>query len=1024
MTRVAAWVLLCSTLGCAATRTPDEPRAETYAPPPQSILTPDSVETRIGTLESFDGLPDDKTVEKVYDHLDFLRGVRAYMQTIPGASMMAMREGMDEAGALPNYTVLVTESLLDARSLLLTANSETVYAFAWLSLKGGPIVVETPPNVLGVFADAWQRQLAESGKAGPDKGRGGMYVIVPPAYEGHVPKSEFAVESPTYGVWAAFRGFLVDGSAEATVRNFKERLKIYPLKEAERPPPNQFVDISGRAFNTVHANDFSYFEAIHTLVQEEPSTSQDPEVLGLLASIGIEKDKPFQPDERMKAILTDAAAVGNATARAIVFDTRDEAATLYADRQWKTSFIGGNRKFERNGVRLSDARVLFHYYATINAPAKASEEDGIGPQHAVTFRDSKGRPLDGSRSYSLTLPPNVPAAYFWSVGVYDNQTRSMLQTNQRFPSISNARNELFPNDDGSITLYFGPTPPKARKQRSNWIQTVPGKGWNAILRLYGPQEPWLDKTWRPGDIELIAEISPIESLKKKPAMATEMPDSILTPDRVSTPIGTLEFVDGFPTRDTVNQVYDNLDFIRGVDAFLTTLSGASLVAMRRGFRSVGIDDNSTVGIFDRLMDSHSLFLTPNTESVYAGTWLDLREGAIVVESPPNTLGIVDDFYFRYVADLGNAGPDEGKGGLYLFVPPEYQGQVSERYFNYTSETYGNLLMWRGFPVDGDPAPAAEALKRAIRIYPFDIPLDEELYLDDEKTETGDRKGQNDEEDDDDWLEIGQDEETRFVSLSGKSFNTIHANDFTFYEEVNELIQEEPREAFGPQVLGLLASIGIEQSKPFSPDSRMRAILNDSAAVANATARAIAFRHRDPAAYLNQDSGWYTPFVGGSYRFLKGGVRLLDARTMFFYLATMTSPAMATERVGVGSQYALAATDSKGKYLDGARTYQLTLPKGVPAKDFWSIVVYDPQTRSMLQTPNTAFPSLSSQRGDVASNLDGSTTIFFGPKAPDGKESNWIQTVPGKGWFAILRLYGPRKPWFEQTWQPGEIEPAL
>ena len=199
------------------------------------------------------------------------------------------------------------------------------------------------------------------------------------------------------------------------------------------------------------------------------------------------------------------------------------------------------------------------------------------------------------------------------------------------------------------------------------------------------------------------------------------------------------------------------------------------------------------------------------------------------------------------------------------------------------------------------------------------------------------------------------------------------------------------------------------------------MLAEAAALGNASARAIAFRHRDPAALLYEGSAWYTPFVGGSHEYLRNGARLLDARAMYFYLATMSSPAMLVEREGVGSQYALAVTDSKGRYLDGAKAYRLRLPASVPAKDFWSLVVYDPQTRSMLQTPRTSSPSLSSQGRGVRSNEDGSIELFFGPAAPEGKSDNWIQTVPGKGWFAILRLYGPLQPWFDKSWRPGEIE---
>ncbi|NNE17099.1 MAG: DUF1254 domain-containing protein, partial [Myxococcales bacterium] len=763
----------------------------------------------------------------------------------------------------------------------------------------------------------------------------------------------------------------------------------------------------------VHPVDFSYFERINELIQEEPNAAQDPEVLGILASIGIEKDQRFAPNARMKATLSEAAAVGNATARALLFAPRAADAAVYDNRRWQRILVGGSHEFIRNEGRLTDARARFHSYATGVTPTMATPKAGSGSEAAATFRDRRGKPLDGSRTYTLTLPPNVPAAYFWSITLYDNQTRSMLQNDQRFPSIILGQRDLRADEDGSITLWFGPREPRDRKMRANWIQTIPGKGWNAVFRLYGPQQEWFDQTWRLTDIELVPGVPRAKPSKRPPKMRSEIPASILTPALVQTRIGSLEFMDGFPTDDTVERVYDHLDFIRGVGTFLTTLSGASLVAMRRGFRDAGVDANDVVAVFEGLMDSHSLFLTANTESIYFGTWLDLSTGAFIVESPPNTLGIVDDFFFRYVADLGNAGPDHGEGGMYLFVPPNYQGQISERYFNYVSRTRGNLLMWRGFVGPEDPARSVEEIKKAVKIYPLEFEIsDEEIDLAAQSPTQNDEAGQE--------VAEAVEEAVRFVSMTGKAINTIHANDFGFFEEIDELVQEEPPEALGPELLGLLSSIGIAKGKSFSADGRMRATLTDAAAVANATARALAFRHRDPAAYLYDKSGWYTAFVGKSYRYERAGVRMLDARTMFFYLATMSTPAMVATKVGVGSQYGLAATDSQGRYLDGGKRYQLTLPKDIPAKDFWSIVVYDPQTRSLLQTPRTSRPSLNSQTGDVVANPDGSTTIHFGPTAPVGHETNWVQTVPGKGWFTILRLYGPLQTWFAKTWRPGEI----
>ncbi len=470
-------------------------------------------------------------------------------------------------------------------------------------------------------------------------------------------------------------------------------------------------------------------------------------------------------------------------------------------------------------------------------------------------------------------------------------------------------------------------------------------------------------------------------------MTTEIPLSVTTPDKLDSSIGTLNFVDGFPTEATRHKVYDYLDTMRAVEVFLNSIPVASLIAVREGYKSVGVSGN-TIGIFEQLMDSRSLFLTANTESIYAGAWLDLSNGPVVVESPPNTLGIVDDMWFRYVADLGNAGPDQGRGGRFLFLPPGYEGPVPEMGFHvFRSKTFNNVLIWRGFLVNDSPVPGVENIKQHAKIYPLSS--------------------------------IQNPPEQKFVDVSGKAFNTIHANDYSFFEEVNMAIQEEPEGSGDPELVGQLVAIGIQKGVPFEPDARMKKILTDAAAIGSAIARAHIFDTRDREAYLYENSYWKTAFVGGNHLFTyEDGGRRLDARTMFFYYATMVTPAMAAKIVGVGSQYALATVDSEGRALDGAASYKLTLPANVPAKDFWSIVAYDNQTRSMLQT-DQQFPSLNSDRG-VKINSDGSTDVYFGPEAPAGKESNWIQTIPGKGWNTILRIYGPLEAWFDQGWKPGEI----
>jgi hypothetical protein len=474
----------------------------------------------------------------------------------------------------------------------------------------------------------------------------------------------------------------------------------------------------------------------------------------------------------------------------------------------------------------------------------------------------------------------------------------------------------------------------------------------------------------------------------KMKMTTDIPLEITTPDSVETRLGTLKFLDGLPDKATVEKVYDNLDFLRGVDVFLNTMAAASTLANIEGLKSIGCN-NQTVVIHENRVDAKTLLLTPNTQTATLWGFMDLKDGPLVVEVPPGVLGLADDLWMRYIVDLGLVGPDKGKGGKYLFLPPGYNGEVADGYFVAQSRTFKVWLAVRGFTVKGDTGPAVEAFKKYWRVYPL--------------------------------AQAAPPPPMRFINGSGLYFNTVHSTTFKFYEEINAVIQEEPADSADPEILGQLAAIGIVRGKPFAPDTRMMKILADAAAVGNATARAISFRPRDDAFYFYPgESAWFTPFVGGSSEFLQDNVRLLDARTCFFYMATGITPAMSMKMVGAGSQYAGVTVDADRNYLDGAKNYRLHLPPNIPVKTFWSVIPYDTQTRSVLQTDQRD-TALSSESGTVNSNPDGSVDIYFGPGAPAGKESNWIQTVPGKGWFTILRLYGALEPWFDKTWRPAEIE---
>jgi hypothetical protein len=472
-----------------------------------------------------------------------------------------------------------------------------------------------------------------------------------------------------------------------------------------------------------------------------------------------------------------------------------------------------------------------------------------------------------------------------------------------------------------------------------------------------------------------------------PKYSPDVPTKITTPDTVETRIGTLHFKDGMPDPATAQLAYDQLDYTRGIDAFLSGMSATSIYALCRGFEDVGIKANSGIGISEDLLDARSLFLTANTTTVYAMGCMNLNDGPVVLRVPPRVLGPVDDADFRWVTDVGFTGPDKGKGGDYLFVPPGYKGPLPKKGYHVMKPHTNRLMVfYRAFVEKGNIPAAVDGVKARAGMFHLS--------------------------------EADKHPSTTFINVSGKKFNTISANDFSFYEELNGVVQNEPADWVDPDQVGLYAAIGIKKGEAFKPDARMKKILTDAVAVGNAIARADLFASRDPDTRIFSDRQWFTPFVGGSYQFLNGAKRLLDARTMFFYYATGITPSMTKAKPGTGSAYAITVRDSTGSYLDGGKTYKVTLPGPIPAKNFWSFTVYDNQTRSLLPT-DQKLAGIDSTLPGVKMNPDSGVTVWFGPRAPTGHEKNWVQTMPGKGFSLALRLYGPLEPWFKQTWQPGD-----
>ncbi len=523
--------------------------------------------------------------------------------------------------------------------------------------------------------------------------------------------------------------------------------------------------------------------------------------------------------------------------------------------------------------------------------------------------------------------------------------------------------------------------------------------------------------------------------------APAIPPPLVTPDRLESSLGRLEFKYGAPSDATIQKVYDYLDLMHGVEAFLNAYQGASTIAIMKGFQAAGVPNNSVL-IFSELMDAKSLFLTANADTPYFVGILDLTEGPLVLETPPASLGTIDDMWFNWVVDFGFPGPDRGAGGKYLLVPPGYDGELPDGgFFVRRVNTTRALLLGRAFLENNDPKPPVETIKRTLRIYPY-LPggagISIGAALQGRATLAVNPDGKLD------VSFLRPVAAPQFVEGTGRVMNTVPPSDFSYYEMLNELVQSEPATAMdNPEVMGSLAAIGIVKGKPFNPDARMRRILTDAAAIGSAAGRTLNWNPRPSEGfYYYPNSAWTNMLFVGGYNFETPppevssdgritvnpptGARTLNSRTTMFFGYTGITPAMIMRLRDIGSQYLVAFRDSRDAHFDGAKTYRVTLPPNIPAAKFWSLTLYDNQSRSMLDTPQR-YPRAGSQSFPTpaaTAAADGTTTVYFAPTKPQNvAEGNWIQTDPNKGWFVILRLYSPLDGFFTKTWRPSEIEPV-
>jgi len=461
--------------------------------------------------------PTAETSKLLKDELLFQRATQAYLWAMPLLNTMGMKTGSEKVfGA--GYNVLpIWKERLNAQTLVTTPNSDVLYAMSCVNLgTDGPLVLDAPPMLQSILLDFWQRPipgptirgrnfLGDIGFFGPDKGQGGKFLLLPPGYTGKAPDGYYIYRPATNNVFIFLRAFYQDPNDLKPAVDLLEKTKIYPLNNEANARKMQFPNASLVPANMLPASDFQAFLQLKWLVDSEHDGLGDPDWLGMLASIGIERGRPFNPDVRTIAILDLAAKTAYKMSRVIGLQETDVNGVSYRvfpDRQWCNPSASGN-PFDLNWLktntayRAMDARINFftNYYSC--SPGMISQVPGLGANYMIANRDGDGDFLTGANQYSLKLPANVPAKNFWSVALYDASNSSGLDNGQPFPSLG-SRDKPVVNSDGSIDLYFGPTPPKGKE--ANWLRTVPGKGFFVILRLYGPTEASFDNSWKPGDL--------------------------------------------------------------------------------------------------------------------------------------------------------------------------------------------------------------------------------------------------------------------------------------------------------------------------------------------------------------------------------------------------------------------------------------------------------------------------------------------------------------------------------------------
>jgi len=459
----------------------------------EEIIT-EKIETRIGSLEFThdfaNGYPTDDSVEKLYNERDFQRACQAYLWSLPAVSFTAWQRGITKQLGAKNGQIVSILSY-EARRGILTANATTPYYLGFADLSAGPVIIEMPAQgVQGGTSDAWQMTI-------PGTEASGKYLVLAPGQqEPEKPEGYIVRQSPTFNIFLGAR--LTDPDPEKGKQALAQ-LKMYPYAQRDNPPKTEILDTGTNTWSGLPPRGMEYWERLNDVIQKEPIATRDIFYHAMMRSLGIEKGKPFKPDARQKKILTEAALVGEAMAKANSADRRFADVKYRAAAHWDFA-LQLDADDPENFWNLIDERASWFYEAVGAGPSMAPKHPGPSSAYLSAYKDKNGEWLDGGISYRLHVPPDPPVKLFWSVTLYDIDTRALILNDDKIADRS-SRMDLKKNEDGSVDIYCGPNAPVGYEK--NWIPTVPCKNWFAYFRFYQPTETYFERSWPLPDFEQV-----------------------------------------------------------------------------------------------------------------------------------------------------------------------------------------------------------------------------------------------------------------------------------------------------------------------------------------------------------------------------------------------------------------------------------------------------------------------------------------------------------------------------------------